>query len=216
MHIDWVFARIVIILVAVLASGPVGAANFGGRYHAYVPGGTLNLVLVQDGDRIAGRLDGIKGYVYDLNAELKPEGMVGTARTKKGRIFFAGKQTASGLRIHFAEADAKGQPNLAKARQIVFAAGAPAALPPSRPALAAAALPSLKQCSDTHSACISRCAGQWKCIEANCDAPYKQCTANRRASGAGANDRDQVNGILREQHRTHVQNMDCIGDHRLC
>lgn len=227
-------AGLVVALVSLIfASLPAtadGARNYGGRYSASANAGPLSLVLIQQGDKVMGRLDGPNGQAMELAGSANANGLVGTANTGKGELYFAASFAANGaLQVMFAQPDGRGGINEASARVVVFSPGnapaqaaAPAmqpfAAPPPQPV--AAGQPSVQQCKDAASACQNQCLrGKreliYKCFDA-CSGPYKQCLGGRSSGSAASAGDTGIGNIQRDQFRMHLDKMDCMGDYRQC
>jgi hypothetical protein len=200
-------AFIFAIFAAILLSGMQHAAEgqnqttnivYAGQYVANASGGQMTMSLAQQGNQIAGQLNGLKGYVYKISGEVNPDGtIVGVARVGQGGLYFAGVMTQAGLQMMFAEPDANGRPNQQTAKTVIFTAGAavqqnpglpqnpnrPQTMTPQKPKMNQQSnLPTLDQCNQAHSDCMKRCKGEWACIHKHCDPINEKCTAIKKAS----------------------------------
>lgn len=113
------------LIQALAASGSEAGAGvsspYSGNFTASVQGGTLALVLEQREAKVAGRLDGLGGSVFQLQGDVQPDGKVlGVARGQHGGLFFYGQRQGNQLQMVFAEPDASMRPNMATARQVLF------------------------------------------------------------------------------------------------
>jgi hypothetical protein len=104
-------------------AAPEALRPYSGSFSASVQGGTLALVLEQREAKVAGRLDGLGGTVFQLQGDVQPDGRVlGVARGQSGGLFFFGQRQGDQLQMVFAEPDANLRPNMATARHIPFVA----------------------------------------------------------------------------------------------
>ncbi len=100
---------------------PAAPRPYSGLFSASVQGGTLALSLDQREAKVAGRLDGLGGTVFQLQGDVQPDGRVlGVARGQSGGLFFVGRRQGDQLQMVFAEPDANMRPNMATARHILF------------------------------------------------------------------------------------------------
>jgi len=136
--------RTAIVVLSLLVAAPAAAQNYAGAWSARHPSGSaITLTLAQDArGEVTGKLEG-NGNSFEIEAEAKPEGLLGMVIGDNAMVYLMGKLSGAQLRILLVEPGPGGQPNMQSAREIVFArAGAPgkpaAKGPPAKPAAPAA------------------------------------------------------------------------------
>ena len=101
---------------------PALAQNYSGTYTTRnEQGGTVTLVLKQDGPKnVSGTLTG-NNTTFQVRGEVTPDGLMGAVTGAQGNLYMMAKMEGSGLAVVLAEPGPTGQPNLQAARRIVFA-----------------------------------------------------------------------------------------------
>ena len=100
---------------------PALAQNYSGTYTTRnEQGGTVTLVLKQDGPKnVSGTLTG-NNTTFQVRGEVTPDGLMGAVTSAQGNLYMMAKMEGSGLTVVLAEPGPTGQPNLQAARRIVF------------------------------------------------------------------------------------------------
>lgn len=114
-----------IVLAVTLLSGTAmdplraQAEGFAGSWEAAAPnGGTISLVLRQEGKRVMGTLSG-NGNRFEVEAEIAADGgFYGTARSQAGRLFIGAERSGEQLGVALAELTAAGVPDLRSAQEL--------------------------------------------------------------------------------------------------
>jgi hypothetical protein len=115
-----------VLSIALLCCAPAFAAdNFGGTYTARNPqGNVVTLTLKQDKQgKVSGTLSG-QGLTFKVEAEVRPEGLVGMLSGENGTLYLISRLRGSELEVLLAEPDSAGQPNMQATRQFVMTRGA--------------------------------------------------------------------------------------------
>jgi hypothetical protein len=127
-------ARAVVVAGLVVASGgaelgaqgrgqtpatPASAGGFAGTWEARTPaGGTLTLVLTQQGTQVRGTLSG-NGLQFEVEAQVGADGgFYGTARGRDGTLFIGGETDGAQLGLALAELTAAGVPDPRTAQEL--------------------------------------------------------------------------------------------------
>lgn len=120
----------------------LAAENYAGTYTTRNPqGNVVTLTLKQNAQgRVSGTLTG-QGTTFKVEAEVRPEGLLGTVSGESGTLFIMSRLNGAQLQVLLAEPGPGGQPNMQATRQIVMtrSAAAAAAPAPKTPAAAKAA-----------------------------------------------------------------------------
>jgi hypothetical protein len=125
-----------VLSIALLSCVPAFAAdNFAGTYTARNPAGNVvTLTLKQDKQgKVSGTLSG-QGSTFKVEAEARPEGLLGTVTGESGTLFLMSRLRGNELDVLLAEPDPTGQPNMQATRQIVMTRAKAAASSKSSPA----------------------------------------------------------------------------------
>jgi hypothetical protein len=112
--------------IALLCCAPAFAAdNFAGTYTARNPqGNVVTLTLKQDKQgKVSGTLAG-QGLTFTVEAEVRPEGLIGTLSGDSGMLFLISRLRGAELDVLLAEPTPTGQPNMQATRQFVMTRGA--------------------------------------------------------------------------------------------
>jgi hypothetical protein len=112
--------------IALLCCAPAFAAeNFAGIYTARNPqGNVVTLTLKQDKQgKVSGTLAG-QGLTFTVEAEVRPEGLIGTLSGESGMLFLISRLRGAELDVLLAEPTPTGQPNMQATRQFVMTRGA--------------------------------------------------------------------------------------------
>src|SRR6185503_10978612 len=114
---------------------PALAQNYSGTYTTRnEQGGTVTLVLKQDGPKnVSGTLSG-NNTTFQVKGEVTPDGLMGAVTGPQGNLYMMAKLEGAGLTVVLAEPAANGQPNLQAARRIVFARAGAAPKPSAKAA----------------------------------------------------------------------------------
>jgi hypothetical protein len=105
-----------------LLATPLLAQNeYAGTWTARHPnGGTVTLTLEQQGPgEVVGKLEG-NGASFDVDAEVRADGLVGMVSGDEAMVYLTGKLTGNTLLVMLVEPGPGGQPNMQTARQIRF------------------------------------------------------------------------------------------------
>ncbi|MGQ0546501.1 MAG: hypothetical protein ACT4P3_14395 [Betaproteobacteria bacterium] len=104
-----------------LASPLLAQNEYAGTWTARHPnGGTVTLVLEQQGPgEVAGRLEG-NGASFDVDAEVRADGIVGMVSGNEAMVYLTGRLSGNTLLVMLVEPGPNGQPNMQTARQIRF------------------------------------------------------------------------------------------------
>lgn len=127
--------RILLLLGAALTCATAAAQNYAGTFTTTnSQGGTVTLVLKQDGQKqVKGTLTG-NNATFQVQGEITPQGLMGAVTGAQGNLYLMAQFEGANLVVVLAEPGPTGQPNLDSARRIVFSkAGkskAPAAAAP--------------------------------------------------------------------------------------
>jgi hypothetical protein len=116
----------VVLSIALLCGAPAFAAdNFAGTYTARNPqGNVVTMTLKQDKQgKVSGTLSG-QGLTFTVEAEVRPEGMIGTLSGESGMLFLISRLRGAELDVLLAEPGPTGQPNMEATRQFVMTRGA--------------------------------------------------------------------------------------------
>lgn len=97
----------------------VAASGFSGTWEMATPaGGTVTLVLTQQGQRVTGTLSG-NGLQFEVEAQLGDDGgFYGTARGRDGTLFIGGEVDGAQLGLALAEMTAAGVPDMRTAQEL--------------------------------------------------------------------------------------------------
>jgi hypothetical protein len=112
--------------IALLCGAPAFAAdNFAGTYTARNPqGNVVTLTLKQDAQgKVSGTLSG-QGLTFKVEAEVRPEGLVGMLSGEGGTLFLISRLRGAELDVLLAEPGPTGQPNMQATRQFAMTRGA--------------------------------------------------------------------------------------------
>jgi hypothetical protein len=117
-----------------LLCAPAFAQNYSGTYTtANEQGGTVTLVLKQDGPKsVSGTLTG-NNTTFQVKGEVTPDGFMGAVTGQQGNLYMMAKLEGPGLTVILAEPLPNGQPNVQGARRLAFARSA-ASKPQASPA----------------------------------------------------------------------------------
>ena len=123
--------RIAFLLGAALACTLAFAQNYSGTFTTTnSQGGTVTLVLKQDGQKqVKGTLTG-NNATFQVQGEVTPQGLMGAVTGAQGNLYMMATFEGAELVVVLAEPGPTGQPNLQSARRIVFAKGSGAAPKP--------------------------------------------------------------------------------------
>jgi len=119
MRISKVVLAVTLLSVTALESVRAQAEGFAGSWEAAAPnGGTISLVLRQEGKRVLGTLSG-NGNRFEVEAEIAADGgFYGTARSQAGRLFIGAERSGEQLGVALAELTAAGVPDMRSAQEL--------------------------------------------------------------------------------------------------
>lgn len=114
--------RIAFFLGAALACTMAFAQSYSGTFTTTnSQGGTVTLVLEQDGQKqVKGTLTG-NNTTFQVQGEITPQGLMGAVTGAQGNLYLMAKFEGADLVVILAEPGPSGQPNIESARRIVFA-----------------------------------------------------------------------------------------------